>query len=483
MSEREIKKFDYGENFQKKVIVNLLFDDDFLSNNYKIIEPEYFDTYKYHWTISTILEYYEKYAKAPSYESLIIYLKSDNTLEEPMKESLVVFFATIFHDKKNRNKWLEDFEHVQEHTHQFCWEQNMINALHESSRLAKSGEYQDILGVIEKANNDGNEVKRAIDYDDVEERAEEEFREGLMPLFCDALNKRIGGGIGKGEFIALVGGMGSGKSLLASNFGVGARKMGQVAVLYSLELSANYIRHRTDVILTRTPAEELEAMKKRDKKEYAQYIRKHLKDLDPNGKLMIQYMPTGSTVNDIKADLKWLKAQGHDIGLVIIDYLDKMNPISGKGGKQGWEVFEDITTECRDFLCREMGVAGIGMVQGNTTSLEEKQITASSTSGGARRLHPADIVLGYARPPAQKNSGRANMTIIKNRFGKDALTMPVETDYNVGMINVLDEEFYHTEESDDNNKEKGGYKEQLRRNLQERETRNEMAKVNLETTE
>lgn len=480
MSEREIQKFDYGENFQKKVIVNLLFDDDFLSNNYKIIEPEYFDTYKYHWTISKILEHYDQYASPPTYDSLIIYLKNDKTLEEPMKESLVAFFATVFLDKKNRKEWLKDFEHVQKHTHKFCWEQNMINALHEASRLAKSGEYENILSVIEKANNDGNEVKRAIDYDNVEERANEEFREGLMPLPWSALNKRIGGGIGKGEFIALVGGMGSGKSLIASNMGVGARKMGQTAVLYSLELSANYIRHRTDVILTRTPAEELEKMKKRDKDEYSKYIRKHLKELDPNGKLLIQYMPTGSTVNDLKADVKWLKAQGHDIGLVIIDYLDKMSPIEGKRGKQGWEVFEDITTECRDFLCREMGVAGIGMVQGNTTSLDEKQITASSTSGGARRLHPADIVLGYARPPSQKNSGRANLTIIKNRFGKDALTMPVVTDYNVGFIDVMDEEYYHTEESEDQTEDKQDMKKKLYDSFQKMETRNEMSKVNLE---
>lgn len=474
--EKKLEKLDYDVEFQKKVVANLLFDEEFLKNNYKLVDPLYFVNHKMSWAVGKIIEHYKQYSTSPDYQSLTIYLSEDSELSQEQKESLVEYFARAFRSKKYKKKYLSNRDHIQDHVHQFCWQQNLTNALFDATKFAKTGEFEKILPTIQEASRSGEEVSRAIDYDDVDGRVNQEFRQGLVKLPWASLNNRIGGGIGSGEFIAWVGAMGSGKSLLASNVGVGCRKQGYTAVLFSIELGKNYIRHRTDTILTRTPIEELEKMKKNDTDEYADYIRDHIKDLHPDGKLLIQYVPTGSTVADIKAEVKWLQANGYDIDLIIIDYLDKMSPLGGEKGKQDWQVFEDITVECRDFLCREMDIAGIGMVQGNTSSLEEDAITATSTSGGARRLHPADVVLGYARPPSQKNRGKATLSIVKNRFGKDAISLPVETDYSIGYIDILDEEFDHTSRPEDD-QTSTDMKKKLLDSFQAQQTKEELSSV------
>lgn len=448
----KVKKLDYGDEFQRKVIANLLFDEQFLQNNFKIIKPIYFESHKYHWIVDVIINHYQRYSTTPSLESFFVYLKKDSTLEQKQKENIVKMLALMFNKKEHRVKLLKDREHIQEHTSEFCWQENMINALYEASKKAKEGKFEEILPTIEIASKAGNEISQAVDYDDVEDRINTEFREGIVPLPWDAVNARIGGGIGKKEFMVLVGGMGSGKSLIASNIGLHARKSGVTAVIYSLELSKQYFRHRTDVVLTGSSSDYLEDLKKNNVEKYRAFLKEKIKDFPENGRLKIQTLPAGSTAIDIKNDIKWLQAQGYDIDLFIIDYLDRMDPINGKRGKQSWDNFEDITNECRDDIAFDLNIAGFGLIQGNTSSLENNMMKAGSTSGGAKRLHPADVVFGYARNSEAKNENRANFTIIKNRFGKDAISLPVITDYEIGKIDILDDE-HAMVEMEENSKE------------------------------
>jgi len=460
----EAKKFTYGNSFQKKVIANLIYEERFLSNNYKIIKPEYFENYKYYWLVNNIIEHYKKYLNTPTYDSIIIHLSEDDTLDEKQKENLVSFIAKLYKIESYKTKILKDRDHIQEHVHKFCWEQNLINALRKSTEYAKSGEFEKILPEIELANNEGKEEEQGLDFDDVEHRLNNEVRKNVLPLPWKPLNDRIGGGIGGGEFMAIVGAMGSGKSLIASNLGVCGRRHGYVVVLYTLELSKEYFMHRTDVVLSRTSSDDLLKLKKENKKAYGEFIKQQFEGLPKGGKLIIKEFPSGITANDIKADLKWLRAQGIDPNMFVIDYLDNMNPIGGTRGKKDWEKFEDITLECRDGIARELGISGIGLVQGNTTSIGERSLKAGSTSGGARRLHPADIVLGYGRHAEAKNNNRANLSIIKSRFGKDAITLNVLTDYNVGLIDVLDDEIPFIEEEQVDEKK---MKEKLLKNFNE----------------
>ena len=464
--------FDFGELFQKKVIANLFFDEMFLQDNHKILKPIYFDNYKYHWIVDYTLSHYQKYSSAPTIDSFFIYLKNDDSLEEQQKESIVKFLALTFNKKSYRLKLLKNREQIQKTVSTFCWQKNMVNALYDASKLARKGEYERILPTIEVASNEGKEVSRAVDFDDVEQRAEEEFRKNIIPMPWDALNKRIGGGIGSGEFATLIGGMGSGKSLIASSMGLHARSQGYTAVIYSLELSKSYFRHRTDVILTKTPAEELSNLKKKSKKEYSDFMRSYISKLPDGGRLLIQELPFGSTASDIRNDLKWLIAQGIDPNLFIIDYLDRMHPIEGKNKRQDWQVFEDVTNECRDFIAKELNLSGIGMVQGNTQSLDNETMKAGSTSGGARRLHPADIVLGYARNTQAKNESRATLSIIKNRFGIDGVSLPAVTDYSIGQIDILDEEFYLSGEKEDNKNDAEIHNDIVRKFAEFEETQN-----------
>lgn len=443
---KEISKFNINESFEKKIIANLIFEETFINRIINVIRPEYFSNNAFQYIIKTIKTHFKKYSKAPTMDSFTIYMLEDfDANDEVQKKELKSIFAVLLSifDKENHKALLKDREHIQNTSTKFCWEQEMSNALIECSQMAKRNEFEGVLNRIELAFHSTDIRDEGVDYDDVEGRMDEDFRDNIMPFPWEPLNTRLGGGIGDREFMVAIGPMGAGKSLIAISIALHARRIGKTVVLFSLELDKKYVRHRTDVVLTKTKSEDLIDMKKDNPEKYKALLRKNMKDFHPDGKLRVVNIPAGSTVNTLAQELKLLKAEGFDPELFVVDYMDLMEPADTiSRGKEDWGKFELITRECRDILARPMSIKGFGLMQGNTGSIKQKVITAENTSGGARRLHPADGVFGYARNNEDKQHGRANWSVIKNRFGPDGFALPVNTNYEIGQIEILDQEFY-----------------------------------------
>lgn len=458
-------KFDINDTFEEKVILNLLQDNEFLQKVAKILKPEYFSSYKHQWIVEVIKKYHSNYSKAPTYDSFIIQMKddfrnSDDEEEEQTVKSILSVLIKLFKKPKYIKEFLKDRERVQEFTSTFCWQEEMKNSFLKCADYIQRGEYDKILPTIEIAHHSADNRDDGIDYDDVESRLNEEFRLNIKPFPWDAVNDRIGGGIGDGEFFVTVGPMGSGKSLLASTVALYSKKSGNNCVLFSLELNKRYVRHRTDVIMTGVSSEELIEMKKNEPDKYKELINEKIKSYN-DGKLIIINIPAGSSAVELISSLKLLKAEGYDPNMFVVDYLDLMEPIDPRDkSKKDWEKFEVITRECRDNVARALDISGFGLVQGNTNSMKQSVITAENTGGGARRLHPADVVWGWARNTQDKQLGRANLSFIKSRFGEDGFVLPAKTDYNIGKIELLDKPFHHNDE--DQTLDDGEVKDRLR---------------------
>ena len=115
----------FGHSFQKKIIILLINDKQFMQTINDIIEPEYFDSDADKWLVRNIKEYFGKYKTTPTMETLSIEIKKINsdllqqTVIDNLKESYQLRNAT-------------DFEYIKEHALTFCKNQTLKTAIMDS---------------------------------------------------------------------------------------------------------------------------------------------------------------------------------------------------------------------------------------------------------------------------------------------------------------------------------------------------------------
>lgn len=436
-------KFDFIDNelFEKKLIFNLIFDNNFLDDIIQIIKPKYFNKAHHRWIVEHIVNYYKENQKPASYTTLVGAIQEDNWLRDPENRPLfakvVKFVKKLKIDEDDKEtyeknsqyieKMLKDKESIQKSTQEFCKTKRWVEAITKGADLVGSSREDEIPQLMSQVEMEVDPMHVGTDFADMEARIEGEAREGLIKTPWKALNQYIKG-VGKNELACWIAGMGAGKSTHASNLALFAYKLGFDVVLYTLELGENYNRQRMDSIMMGVETDNLEDVREELREKLEGYK-------DAGGSLTIKKFGTGITANTIKNHFNRLRARGKDPDLFIIDYLDLMDSIDPQHNKKrDWEKFGEVTKEIRNEICFKEEIAGHAFVQGNTSAIQDFVIRADSSSGGARRLFPADIVIGLARPDELKAQEKINLSIIKNRFGEDGFYMKGDTDYSIGAI-------------------------------------------------
>lgn len=440
------KKFNLYDNdeFEDKLIYNLAFEKNFLDDIIQIIEPEYFNGVHRRWVVKHIKDLYDKHSKPITYQTVLIAAKDDPYFESDDKKgelsNIIRLSKKLSYEHKVMNA-LEDKEEVQEYAQKFCKTKKYVNAIQDCARLVGTNDEEKIPQIIADTEVVVDPIHVGTDYFDMQSRKEDEPRVDIIPTPWKALNDYIGG-VGKNELIAWVAGMGSGKSTFASNIALYAMSLGFNVVLYTLELGEAYNRARIDSIMMGEKSEVV--------KDNYIGIEERIKEYKKNGgTLTIKKFGTGITVNTIKNHFKRLTARNKKPDLFIIDYIDLMDSVHDNvNRKQEWEKLGEITKEIRNELSFKENVAGHVFIQGNTTAISEFVIRADSSSGGARRLFPADGVLGIARPIDLKAQEKLNLSIIKSRFGEDGFYMRGDTDYSIGHIKINEEKYYNMHEDE-----------------------------------
>jgi len=433
------KRFEHGQTYEIKILANAINDEEFLIRIIDPLDPEYFTFTEHEWMMEFIRDYFLQYSSMPTFETAVLEMKTQK-LRKQVRDPIVLLANKIFRKTKN---FVQDGERIQESAIEFCKARAYEQATIKSAELVEFGKFDEINHIWEQARLVGEKIYMGVDIDDIEDRKNNEVRENLRPLFSEALTKRMNGGIGRGEFIVIIAPMGAGKTMLASRQAAFNRVYGTNTLLVSLEVGSRKIRQRIDTCLLDSDLDYT-----RDSKTYTEEISNRLNILNNGCKVYVEkHSASGTTASTIRNRLKILKSKGIEIEQVVIDYLDVMDCVDPKlNYKKDWEKFEYISRDLYN-MGQEMGIGIIGLVQGNTTSIDLEVITAKSTSGGAKRLHPADAILGYARPPHFKEQERANFSFIKNRFGKDGFVLPVKTNYDKVMIDVGDAESYIMDDS------------------------------------
>ena len=409
----------FGSSFQTKVISSLLADTKYFQTIGDILEPVMFDSDANQWLVATISEYFMEYKTTPTLDVLKIKI---NEIQNDILQTSVI--AKLKEAWQNMDS--TDLEFVKGESLEFCKNQILKNAIIQSVDLLQEKKYDSIKGLIDNALKAGSERDIGHDYIvGLEERLTKSTRSTIETPW-ESVTELMDGGAGKGELIVVVAPAGIGKTWVLQTVGAHGVKIGLTVVHYTLELNQNYVGLRYDTIMSGVPTANIK---------YHQEDVKKVIDALP-GKMIIKYWPTRSaSVQTIAAHLKQMEIQNIIPDLIVVDYADILRDSSGAVEKrfQLSNIYEDLRG-----LAGEFSLPVWTASQANRSALEEEIIDASKVAEDYSKIMTADFVMSISRQVSDKIANTARCHIIKNRFGQDGITLPMNMNTNIGKIEIFE---------------------------------------------
>ena len=406
----------YGKGFQLKVLGSLLTDKAFLLTVRDVLQQDYFDSDAHKWIINEIVGYFDKYHTTVTMDVLKVELqKLDNDiLKVALKEEL----------RNSYQASQDDLEYVQEEFATFCKNQEMKQAILNSTDLLKAGDFDGIRNTIEKAMKAGMDKNIGHEYNkDVETRYRTDYRP-TVPSPWPILNDSIQGGFGPGDLAIVFGNPGGGKSWTMVAIAAHAVKLGYKVNYYTLELGEDYVGKRFDCYFTGYSIDE---------------VNKHRKEVQTQvnnlkGRLIVkEYAPKNATVNTIKSHIQKCTDMDHKPDLVIIDYVDYLRaPSKGKFAERKDEI-DDVFIATKG-LAKELKIPIITPSQVNRMGAKDNVIEGDKAAGSYDKMMVADLCLSLSRQREDKVLGTGRVHVMKNRYGQDSMTYNVKMDTNNGHI-------------------------------------------------
>jgi len=406
----------YGKGFQLKVLGSLLTDKSFLLNVRDVLQEDYFDSDAHKWIINQLVNYFDKYHTTITMDVLKVELqKVDNDiLKVALKEEL----------RNSYEASQDDLDYVQEEFTTFCKNQEMKQAILNSTDLLKAGDFDGIRNTIETAMRAGMDKNIGHEYNkDVESRYRTDYRP-TIPTPWPTLNEGIQGGFGPGDLAIVFGNPGGGKSWTCVAMAAHAVKMGYKVNYYTLELGEDYVGKRFDCYFTGYSIDEVNNHRKE--------VQKHVDNL--KGKLIVkEYAPKGATVNTIKSHIQNCIDMEHKPDLVVIDYVDYLRaPSKGKFSERKDEI-DDVFIATKG-LAKELKIPVITPSQVNRMGAKDSVIEGDKAAGSYDKMMVADMCFSLSRMKEDKVLGTGRWHVMKNRYGQDGMTYNLKMDTNNGRI-------------------------------------------------
>ena len=408
----------YGQSFQTKVVAALLSDDRMLDTLGDVIHKKFFEAETNKWIVDEVVAYYNDYHRLPSLDVFKVQVsKVDNP---SLQKAIVTQLKEVYQSIGGL-----DLQYIKDEFTAFCINQNLKNVIVQSIDLLKSGNYDKIKELVDKAMKVGVDADLGMDYlKDFEERYDETSRDTVATDW-ECINELMNGGLGPGELGVVVAPSGVGKTWVLAALGAAAVKAGKTVAHYTLELSQGYVGLRYDTVFTHIASSDLS--QRRDE------VLEKVKRL--KGKLKVKYYPPkGASSKTIQAHLEKMIAAGNKPDLIIVDYADLLLSHSNKTdstyAEQGG-VYIDLRG-----MSGELGIPIWTASQTNRSAIDSDIIEADKIADSYAKVMNADFIMSLSRKAKDKLSNTARVHIMKNRFGQDGITFPAKMDTTHGTIEV-----------------------------------------------
>jgi len=299
--------------------------------------------------------------------------------------------------------------------------------------MLEKGDYGPVEELIKKAVQIGLQKDMGTDYwsDPKGRLLGLKDKNGQVKTGWDTVDKRLFGGMNRGELNIFAGGSGAGKSLFLANLGVNWALQGLNVVYLTLELSEALVSMRVDSMTTGISTKEI------------------FKDLDnvemkvkmigkKSGAFQVKYMPSGKTTNDIRAYLKEYEIKmGRKVDVLLVDYMDLLLPISKKISAENLFVKDKYVAEELRNLAMEKQCVFVTAAQLNRGAVEEVEFDHSHISGGLSKIQTADNVFGIFTSRAMRERGKYQIQLMKTR-SSSGVGMKIDLDFDIDTLRITD---------------------------------------------
>ena len=385
-----MKNMNYNEETQELFLRFMVSDNDIIARVNSIVQPYMFDR-QFRNAVTFIKEHVQEYNSMPTIEQIEA---SANIKLEKVEDF----------NSRHVEWFMDEFE-------TFCRHKALEKAILDSTDLLESKDYGTVETKIKEASQIGLVKDLGLDYyANPKERLEWiKNQAGAISTGWQAMDRKLYGGLNRGELTFFAGGSGAGKSLFLQNLALNWSQSGLNTVLISLELSEQLCSMRLDSMISGYGTSE---------------VMKNIDDVDLKvrtkgkgaGKLRVKQLTNGITANDIQAFLREYEIQsGVQVDAVIIDYLDLMMPVSSRVNPGDLFIKDKYVSEELRNLAVEWNVLMVTASQLNRGAVEEIEFDHHHIAGGISKIQTADNVIGIFTSNAMRERGRYQIQFMKTR--------------------------------------------------------------------
>ncbi len=371
-------------DFENKLLKCLLDNPKIIQKNIDILKKEELFQNAYNrYILQHIIEYYEAYNEAPKVEFLcdkiITEMGSDDKITKIILDHININIIPIE---------LTDGElQYLENNIKLKLKDNILNKTQEKIGKLQPKQIEEVLEQVVELSQNKETYSIKMIWDELEDMERQPLTTGLELI--DTY------GVGKGEIGVMLAGTGVGKSVfltyLANNFMLNGYKVLHIVFEGNQQ---SYLRlHRIKLGNPTT------AKLKKGK-------------TIPNLQL-IQLKSNETTTKDIQKLIQDRIEEGFNPDVIVLDYLDCL--VGEDRKKQGWENDIKIINEL-EHICQKYDIGLWTAIQANRSGVN-KELSLENISGSISKAQKACMVLALERRPEQQHNNRADVRILKNRFG------------------------------------------------------------------
>jgi archaellum biogenesis ATPase FlaH len=403
---------DYGYEVQKLYLELMLADAEVFVRCQGIFDHTLFDR-KLQDAAEFVNVYAKEYSVLPDYDMVNASCRVELKKPETVKEGHI--------------DWLMDeFENFTRH-------KAIERAIIASADLLEKHNYGEVEAMIKEAVQIGLARDMGTDYfaDPRGRLLGLKDKNGQISTGWPCMDRKLFGGMNRGELNIFAGGSGAGKSLFLANLGVNWALMGLNVVYLTLELSEALVSMRIDSMVTGVSTKEIF----RDLDDVEMKVKMIGKK---SGMLQIKYMPSGKTVNDIRAYVKEYEIRvGKKVDVLLVDYMDLLMPIGKKISAENLFVKDKYVSEELRNLAMEKKILCVTAAQLNRGAVEEVEFDHSHISGGLSKIQTADNVFGIFTSRAMRERGRYQLQLMKTR-SSSGVGQKVDLEFNIESLKISD---------------------------------------------
>jgi len=399
-----------GIDFQIRLVAQLLNDEQFAESIIDIIDPNYFNDQSLKLITSLIKEVYEQYGNIPDVGSIEFRVLDKVTNEIDQKCALTQLKAI---NEANLNDSLS----VQEYAMKFCKQQELTKSIKQIQAIIDKGEierYDECEEILKKALEYGDAKDNGIDVtDNIDDVLSDDYRKPI-PTGINGLDELMDGGLSKGELAVILAPFGVGKTTMLTKIANTAKNLGYNVLQIFFEDMPKQIQRKhlacwsgidlNDFSLHKEELKELAARKKSE----------------PGMLKLKKFSSDGTTIPMIRAYIRKLIAKGFKPDLVLLDYIDVVQPS---------KKFDDVNvgegSVMRQFeaLLGDLNIVGWTAVQGNRSSIKAEVVESDQMGGSIKKGQIGHFIISIAKSLDQRDNGTATAAILKSRFSKSGIIL------------------------------------------------------------